>query len=718
MNKLLILIFIIFSIFLKADTLVKGANIVRASQDVTLSKDYLKDSIEIIYGLELGTWVSFNPKYSMSLNSLKKLTKNKNYIIIAKDSFSYKEASLTSKIVKSCVPLDKGLNITELFDYDLQTTLSSIDGSILLNMFGVKNGTYVSYSPDPKKKDFNSLKQLVRGQFYIVDVNNSNKKTCTIDDEEIIAAISEFAFEKITVNPNSIAISNTVSIYGIYDRTDAKLQNDYGAEEFSIVQNGFDTQSNVAGIRNDDKLNIKVKVGNEPSITKLTVEEQQATFIVEIDPNKDLTPNSFNFLPKNGVDINSTVESEPVLIQGIDSYATVYAASLNANLIINGKDINSNYSLIKNGDTIRLKVIAPSTYGTKKTATLYVGGVSNIFVVSTSSVNPLFDNQPNDFDFTPIEDVDIDTNVSSETITILGINMPTDVYLDEQATLIINGKVVPNSTTVNEFDTIQIIAQSSSKYLDEKIYKIQVGTLNKEFMIKTQKTPINIYLENQRYRKDKDVSIYIGSSPLAALYEITKGRLPQGLHFDFNEGRIYGKTGKENEEQNITFKLTSSNGQSAVKTISIKVGDYNSTIQATNQIKSYVDFDDVWYRENKKIGTTVTFVRYELGFVKDSLKNIWQDNLLSNLMTHDEAVQYCENLEFGGYDKWKLPTIEELNIINNKQNKFIHIGEGFYWTSTPVSNKSNNYWYVDFKNGGKNYYTINQDLGYVRCITK
>ena len=51
-----------------------------------------------------------------------------------------------------------------------------------------------------------------------------------------------------------------------------------------------------------------------------------------------------------------------------------------------------------------------------------------------------------------------------------------------------------------------------------------------------------------------------------------------------------------------------------------------------------------------------------LEVVRDNIyKLMWQDGDLPPFrMYYDKAVQYCENLNFAGFDDWRIPTVTEL----------------------------------------------------------
>ena len=137
----------------------------------------------------------------------------------------------------------------------------------------------------------------------------------------------------------------------------------------------------------------------------------------------------------------------------------------------------------------------------------------------------------------------------------------------------------------------------------------------------------------------------------------------------------------------------------------------------------------------KGSGITAGFSRDDrLEVVKDDIYRLmWQDQQFmdssatvfplsamgdkyNNPMTYDEAVEYCKNLTFAGFEDWRLPTINELLSITddtrfkpaiNKAFKNVAYetndkGEksyGWYWSSTKSAGDSSSAWFVNFRNG-------------------
>ena len=110
------------------------------------------------------------------------------------------------------------------------------------------------------------------------------------------------------------------------------------------------------------------------------------------------------------------------------------------------------------------------------------------------------------------------------------------------------------------------------------------------------------------------------------------------------------------------------------------------------------------------------------GVIQDSnTKLYWQDNDI-NGKTWEQALKYCEDLEYGGYSDWRLPNINELSsLINHAKSTgaisyFPSMRQSAYWSSTTTATNNSNVHSVSFSTGAISDYTKTSNSPYVRCV--
>ena len=122
---------------------------------------------------------------------------------------------------------------------------------------------------------------------------------------------------------------------------------------------------------------------------------------------------------------------------------------------------------------------------------------------------------------------------------------------------------------------------------------------------------------------------------------------------------------------------------------------------------------------------------------------MWQKETVEEEMNWDDAMEYAKNLRLGGYDDWRLPTIDELigivtscgginiNLLNddsqviidkNLSNKFYQedykskgFSFNFYWSSTADARNNNCFNSVYFGNGNTSN-SYKSCSFYIRCV--
>jgi hypothetical protein len=95
----------------------------------------------------------------------------------------------------------------------------------------------------------------------------------------------------------------------------------------------------------------------------------------------DTTPGQFTFIDQTGVALNTVIESEVITVTGINVPSEI---SINGGQYsINGGAYTSVLGAVENNQTVRVRQTSSSLYSTTTNATLTIGGVSDIFSITT-----------------------------------------------------------------------------------------------------------------------------------------------------------------------------------------------------------------------------------------------------------------------------------------------------------------------------------------------
>lgn len=127
-------------------------------------------------------------------------------------------------------------------------------------------------------------------------------------------------------------------------------------------------------------------------------------------------------------------------------------------------------------------------------------------------------------------------------------------------------------------------------------------------------------------------------------------------------------------------------------------------INATGQTLSYNEQGEVIENpqpEDQLYGQDANYLRGSEMVFKDNGDGtvsdpntglMWQQSPPVEGMTWYEAKEYCENLEFGGYSDWRLPTLKELFSISNFEQGWPYLDTTYFKLSNGYVSKDEQYW--------------------------
>ena len=201
----------------------------------------------------------------------------------------------------------------------------------------------------------------------------------------------------------------------------------------------------------------------------------------------DEQPNSLNnFGTQTNRDRSTAYDTDTEqAITGINQTvtATVTGGTGVANgvlLIKNGTVLTGATTTVVNGDTLGIRMITASSYNTEANATLTVGPVGQQVTATFKLItgNPT-NNVPNAFDFTDVTQQPLNTDITSNAVTISGLTQQASITTSGSrggssvtVTALVNGTA---GTTINNGDTLALRVNSGSTVNTTTTASVTVG---------------------------------------------------------------------------------------------------------------------------------------------------------------------------------------------------------------------------------------------------
>jgi len=102
---------------------------------------------------------------------------------------------------------------------------------------------------------------------------------------------------------------------------------------------------------------------------------------------------------------------------------------------------------------------------------------------------------------------------------------------------------------------------------------------------------------------------------------------------------------------------------------------------------------DFYGQDAQFAGNSFSFKNLGNGVVQDLTTGLmWQQIPVANDFTWQEAVDYCESLELGGYDDWRMPSAKELFSISDFSQGGPYIDTNYFALAGGRISKDQQYW--------------------------
>lgn len=196
----------------------------------------------------------------------------------------------------------------------------------------------------------------------------------------------------------------------------------------------------------------------------------------------DTTPNQFTFTDQTGVNLSTAITSNSITVGGINAKASISVTG--GSFSINGGTFRTSSTTVSNGNTVRVKQTSSASYSTTTNTVLTIGGVVDTFSVTTKA-NASADTTPDQFSFTDQTNVPLSTVVTSNTISVLGINAAAAISISNGSYSINGGAFTTASGTVSNGNSVAVRLTSSANNATTTNTTLSIGGVSDTFSATT-----------------------------------------------------------------------------------------------------------------------------------------------------------------------------------------------------------------------------------------
>jgi len=187
------------------------------------------------------------------------------------------------------------------------------------------------------------------------------------------------------------------------------------------------------------------------------------------EPIDDIV-DSFVFISKTGIELDTYVESEIIPILWINTWVFLSVSGLEYSL--NWDLRKSDTGIVFNWDVIQVRILSSNEWLTISSSSLFIWDTEVTYQVETKVMPFILDITPNSFSFTNISDAELDSPYPTPLFEISGINTGINIYVESWYYRINDGDWVVDTWIVYSGDMIQILVISSDTYSTNKVWNL------------------------------------------------------------------------------------------------------------------------------------------------------------------------------------------------------------------------------------------------------
>lgn len=193
----------------------------------------------------------------------------------------------------------------------------------------------------------------------------------------------------------------------------------------------------------------------------------------------DTTPNTFTLAPSGGAEISTVITSDAITVAGINAATAISVAG--GEYSINSGTFTAAAGTVTNGQMVQVRGTSSDMFDQTATVRLTIGGVSGDFVITTR----MLDTTPDAFTFTAATGAALSAVVTSNAITVAGIDNSAPISITDGEYSIDSGTFTTSAGTVDDGQSVQVRRTSSSTVSTDVSTTLDIGGVTSTFTITT-----------------------------------------------------------------------------------------------------------------------------------------------------------------------------------------------------------------------------------------
>ncbi|MGB5216835.1 MAG: CFI-box-CTERM domain-containing protein [Smithella sp.] len=301
----------------------------------------------------------------------------------------------------------------------------------------------------------------------------------------------------------------------------------------------------------------------------------------------DTDPDQFSFLDRTNVPINTEIISNTIMVSGINTKTDISVTG--GKYSINSGPYTDSDSEVNNGDRVTVQLISSDSYLAEVSATLVIGGRSDIFNVTTRSATT-----PDLFIFIDQVNVPFNTVLTSNVITVSGLGAEADIGVIGGEYKINSGLYTSGTAKVNNGNTVTMRQTSANSYSTTTNATLTIGGVSDTFSLTTVAAPDNVpaqftFIDQANVPTNTVITsniIVVSGINTTTNISITGGT------YSINGNAYTGTSGIVNVGDNVTVQQISSAVLSTTTHATLTIGGVSDTFSITTKDKPPSKGDD------------------------------------------------------------------------------------------------------------------------------